>query len=67
MNGNLAYDGQCAFALSTGKAGVEAREDLALVQGDVTYRFSNPVAKILWRILPGRQAKADATFAATKG
>ncbi|MGI9607945.1 MAG: hypothetical protein ACR2P0_17585 [Acidimicrobiales bacterium] len=58
------YDGECAFALSTGKKNVEGMAKHALVDGDRTYYFSNPVARLLWKILPNRQAKADATWAA---
>jgi len=57
------YDGQCAFALSTGKAGVDGSADLTLEDGGKIYQFSNPVARFLWKILPNRAAKADETWA----
>lgn len=56
------FAGQCAFALSTGKTGVAGRPNLYAVQGGKKYLFSNPVAKILWRVLPGRKQKAEATW-----
>lgn len=56
------YEGQCAFALSTGKLGVEGSPQNALSEGAKTYYFSNPVAKILWKVLPNRDVKADETW-----
>ena len=56
------FAGQCAFALSTGKKGVGGKATLYTVQGGKTYLFSNPVAKVLWHILPGRRQKAEATW-----
>ncbi|WP_421774297.1 hypothetical protein [Gracilimonas sp.] len=56
------FDGQCAFALSTGKKGVHGKENCYLVQDGKKYVFSNPVAKFLWRILPGRVKKAEAAW-----
>lgn len=52
------YDGQCAFAVSTGKTHVKGGKH-ALVKDGKTYLFSNIVAKILFRLLPGRIEKAD--------
>lgn len=52
------YNGHCAFAVSTGKTDVQGGEH-ALVKDGKTYLFSNPVAKLLFRILPNRAAKAD--------
>jgi hypothetical protein len=56
------FDGQCAFALSTGKKGVHGKENCHLVQDGKKYLFSNPVAKFLWRILPGRKMKAESAW-----
>ena len=56
------FDGQCAFALSTGKKGVAGKPALSTVQDGRKYLFSNPVAKLLWRILPGRRGKAELTW-----
>lgn len=60
----VAYDGQCAFALSTGKTGVEGSPGNSLTDDSGTYHFSNPVAKFLWKVLPNRKAKADEAWAA---
>ena len=58
------FDGQCAFALSTGKKNVPGNEKLFLVQGGRRFIFSNPVARFLWKVLPGRLGKAESTFSA---
>ncbi len=52
------FDGQCAFAVSTGKMGVAGNPRHAAVEDGKRYVFSNPIAKLLWKILPGRRAKA---------
>ena len=57
-NENLEYTGHCAFAVSTGKTDVKGRNNFATINGK-NYTFSNPVAKILFRILPNRIKKAD--------
>lgn len=56
------FDGQCAFALSTGKKGVAGRQDCALEQDGRRYLFSNPVARFLWKVLPGRRARAEGAW-----
>jgi hypothetical protein len=56
------FDGQCAFALSTGKKGVAGTPTLSALQGGKKYLFSNPVAKVLWHVLPGRKQKAETTW-----
>lgn len=61
-NHDPEFQGQCAFALSTGKKGVEGKENCYLIQDGKRYLFSNPVAKFLWRILPGRREKAESTW-----
>lgn len=58
------FNGRCAFALSTGKKGVEGKEKDPIIQDGKTYLFSNPVAKFLWQVLPGRKTKAESTWAA---
>jgi len=58
------YDGECAFAVSTGKRDVAGSASHSVVDGDRTYYFKNGVARFLWKVLPGRAAKADATWAA---
>lgn len=56
------FQGRCAFAISTGKEGVEGSENHALIQDGKKYLFSNPIAKFLWRILPRRTAKAESNW-----
>lgn len=53
------FDGQCAFALSAGKKGVAGKQTCHTVEDGKRYLFSNPVAKFLWRVLPGRKKKAE--------
>jgi len=55
----VEFNGQCAFAVSLGKMGVKGSESHKLIQGGKVYYFSNPVAKIFWRLLPGSQKKAE--------
>ena len=56
------YGGECAFALSTGKRNVAGSPKHAIVDGDKTYYFKNGVARLLWKLLPNRAAKADAVW-----
>lgn len=60
-NNNLEYNGLCAFAVSTGKKDVKGGTHYATVNGK-TYVFSNPIAKLLFKLLPNRIAKADAIW-----
>ena len=62
LHESAAFDGHCAFAVSTGKTDVPGKDSITLTQGDKTFHFSNPVAKLLWRILPGRLEKAEANW-----
>ena len=62
MSSQAEFDGQCAFALSTGKKGVDGNKDISLEQGGKTYYFSNSFARLLWKVLPGRQEKAESTW-----
>ena len=55
---NVQYDGHCAFAVSTGKTNVEGRKHSTTIDGK-TYLFSNPVAKLLFKLLPNTMQKAD--------
>jgi len=63
MNSQLAqspeFKGQCAFALSVGKKGVAGKDNCYVIQDGKKYLFSNPVAKFLWRVVPGRKKKAE--------
>lgn len=56
------FNGECAFALSTGKKGVEGKHSCSIDKDGKTYLFSNSIAKFLWRILPSREEKAEATW-----
>jgi hypothetical protein len=56
------FNGTCAFALSTGKKDVHSDGSHFLIQDGKKYHFSNAVAKLLWRILPGRKNKAETTW-----
>ncbi len=58
------FDGQCAFAVSLGKKGVQGKPNHNVVRDGKKYLFSNPVAKLLWSLLPGRRAKAEANWSA---
>ena len=58
MSNKLEFDGQCAFAVSTGKTDVKGGKHTATINGK-TYAFSNPIAKILFKILPNRIKKAE--------
>ena len=60
-NKAVEFDGQCAFALSTGKKDVKGGKPSLTIDGK-TYLFSNPVAKMLFRLLPNRLEKANQTF-----
>ena len=53
------YGGQCAFAVSTGKKGVAGQPKYTIEEDGKKYLFSNPISKLLWRILPGRKKKAN--------
>lgn len=38
-------------------------ESQQITEGDKLYYFSNPVAKLIWKVMPNRDAKADAEWA----
>ena len=54
-----AFEGQCAFAVSTGKLGVPGTPELRLEADGQTYLFKNRAARFLWQVLPGRAGKAE--------
>ena len=55
------YEGHCAFAVSTGKLDVLGGNHSSSINGK-KYLFSNPVAKILFKLLPNRIKKADTNW-----
>ena len=55
---SVEYDGRCAFALSIGKTDVEGGKHPVTI-GNRTFTFANPVAKLLFNLLPNRLKKAD--------
>lgn len=61
QNNRIAYDGHCAFAVSTGKTDVKGGKNSLTIDG-ITYHFSNPIAKVLFRLLPNRVKKADTNW-----
>ena len=63
---DLAYDGHCAFAVSTGKTDVKGGSSSLVIDG-TTYAFSNPVAKFLFKLLPNRIEKADKAWSSRNG
>ena len=58
---NTEFDGCCAFAVSTGKKDVKGGKHTHTINGK-TYAFSNPVARILFKLLPNRIEKAEAVW-----
>lgn len=54
---NIAFEGQCAFALSLGKRDVKGGNYLITKDGE-QYSFSNPLAKLLFKIIPNSAEKA---------
>ena len=65
MSNKIEFNGQCAFAVSTGKTDVPGGKHTAIVNGK-TYAFSNPIAKLLFKILPNRIKKAEAVWSKKK-
>lgn len=61
VNNTTEFDGHCAFAVSTGKTDVMGGTHRATIKGK-TYAFSNPVAKVLFKLLPNRIEKANANW-----
>jgi len=57
-NKTVVYNGHCAFAVSTGKMNVKGGSQSAIIDGK-TYLFSNPIAKILFKVMPNSIHKAD--------
>lgn len=61
QNNIAEYGGHCAFAVSTGKLDVKGGDQSLTIDGKI-YLFSNPVAKILFKLLPNRIGKADTNW-----
>ncbi|WP_417897918.1 hypothetical protein ABN702_16820 [Bacillus haimaensis] len=59
---NAEFNGQCAFAVSLGKKDVLCNGNHYIVQNGKKYQFSNPVAKFLWKVIPGSRKKADSNW-----
>lgn len=57
----MEFNGQCAFAVSTGKTAIAGGKHTATIHGK-TYAFSNPVAKLLFKLLPNRIKKAETVW-----
>ena len=55
---NIQYNGNCAFAVSTGKLDVKGGKHQLSINNK-TYIFSNVVAKLLFKIIPNRISAAD--------
>lgn len=61
QNTNAEYNGLCAFAVSLGKTDVSGGNHQVTINGK-TYLFSNPLAKMLFKVLPNRIEKANQTW-----
>jgi hypothetical protein len=57
------FGGECAFALSANKRNVAGSSKHQIVDNEKTYYFKNGAARILWKVLPNRAAKANAVWA----
>lgn len=58
------FDGRCAFAVSLGKFEVAGNPKWVASRDGKTYTFSNPIARLLWKVLPGTRKKAEAKWSA---
>ena len=56
--GSPEFGGECAFAVSLGKRAM-GKERCFEIRNGKKYLFLNPVARILWRVLPGRVRAAE--------
>ncbi|WP_106794272.1 hypothetical protein [Aquimarina sp. Aq78] len=59
---NLEYNGNCAFAVSTGKIATKASGKYVLTKNGKHYAFSNSIAKFLFKLLPNRIEKANTAW-----
>jgi len=53
----LMYDGHCAFAVSTGSTHVKGGK-YTLKKDGKTYVFSNYIARLLFKLIPGSASRA---------
>jgi hypothetical protein len=58
VNSPPEFGGECAFAVSLGKS-AKGKEGCYAIRDGRTYLFLNPVARFLFRILPGRLQAAE--------
>jgi len=56
------FGGECAFAVSLGKRGVAGKEGCHAIRDGRRYVFSNPVARLLWLLIPGRRSASERTW-----
>ena len=52
------FNGHCALAMSLGKIETAGGKSWKVEDGKL-YLFLNPIAKLVWRILPGRASNAS--------
>lgn len=64
-NVKVQYNGKCAFAVSLGKFDVGSGKT-KLVRNNKAYFFSNPIAKVLFTLLPNRLEKANDQWSINK-
>lgn len=57
------FGGECAFAVSLGKR-AKGKEGCSEIRDGKRYLFLNPVARFLWRVLPGRVQAAERHWSA---
>ena len=62
----IQYNGQCAFAVNTGKTNIKAGDKHTLIKDGKVYAFSNPIAKFLFKLLPNRIQKVDEVWNSQK-
>ena len=62
INAQPEFAGQCAFALSTGKHGVNGSPKHQITTDGTTYYFKNGAARFLWKVMPNRANKASTAW-----
>lgn len=56
-NEKLEFNEFCNFTVSTGKTSLKGEKLIATIN-ERTYAFSNPIAKLLFKVLPNRIKKS---------